>query len=470
MDSPVVKWLKRLFSLKTLEICIAVAGVLLAYYALQREDGGVPSIVSDGEVIPDGTELNLTVITAEDKVDLSGFDMIPHYANNMNHAVKNMLLKEQMVFDDGVQVALDRDSEWGYTVDGYDVTFTYKGNTLYPHTDAPRPFNDVILSENSKLRISSTMTYEGCERPVGYTLTIGFALVRPLEGEDFDAWAARAEALVAPPDNTTMFFSGLGYEQTKVYDNSVAGQDNRPTELVSGHRVTPLIENLEDARFEFYGDSAQANFKASYAPPGRKGYAVAVFSGLYGGDSADVPFYELMVSDKYRRYSFARLLLIDSCGNAVIGELPPYFANKKFIGFARLNPGLGKEVTVSGDTLLLNGSDRPAVICLGYIPEGTDEVRFSTRLLEPGESTNISSIVTQSSEYAFEVYEAPERLFSDRHSITAYTISFVLAIIFLFAFLFIVDKDSRIPKAYCLIPALLFIILFWVWMKIDLLL
>ncbi len=446
------KWLKRIFSINSLGFIVAVAGLLLAYKQLMRENGGSLTLDVNGEQSLTDIHSAYTICTGEDMIQTNSLGIFPRFTNQTKYAVKEMLLTGELRSDTTLSNYIDNCWSHGYS-DGVS-TLRYEDTRVYPHTSVPFPFTTIEVSDDGVFDLSNRATYEGSEKPLEFSLNINFIKVPAYVGEDFDGWRARARRRLANSKYTDRTVIYIAHGSTlRIEADDVASEIAKPTQpKATTLPTTPtmpsassfvLIENLEDVRFEKTGSyfSPIANF--TFAAPGKTGSAIAVVGYRQGSDTIDVPWYRRFFKNDYYANSKLCWISVTDTTTHYARRYESPMPNAELLGFAKVNPERENSIIFRNDSII-NISDKAAMVVFAYKginPGGSDwavSVKGHSR-------SGMPRLEMPSDEYIVIYCDIPDAEFSRRHH-TAWIIITIIAYIFLVVLFVIgchaVDDDS----------------------------
>lgn len=459
-ESPITKWLKRLFSLNSLGFIVAIIGVLVAYKQLMREDGGMLTIDVNGEQSATDVRADYIVCTGTETLFTRDLAFFPKYDNDTKYAVKEMLLSGIIESDSTLTAYLD--NTWTYRYNDGQGQLRYEDTRVFPHTGVPFPFSRIQIKSDGNFNLFCRATNEGSEKPLEFTLCVYFLKVPEYRGEDFDTWRQRARRRLASSGVSGRPVIYIAHNRTlRIEADGIASETaelTRPkTSKPSTAQLPPagtvfsrnsgsgLIENLEDVKFEktgtYSGPIANFTFKA----PGQKGWAIAVIGYKQGSDTIDVPWYRRFFKRNYYAASRTCWIRVSDTTTHYSHKYKSPIPNAELLGFAKVNPERQKNIIFRNDSIV-NTSDKAALVVYMYV--GTNRDGSSWASAVEGHSRNtVPKLEMGADQYNILYCDIPDAKFSKRHHTVWVTLSvfiFILMILSLMACMYAVDDDSEI--------------------------
>lgn len=459
------KWLKRIFSINSLGFIVAVAGLLLAYKQLMRENGGSLTLDVNGEQSLTDIHSAYTICTGEDVIPTSSLDIFPRFTNQTKYAVKEMLLTGELRSDTTLANYIDNGWSHGYS-DGVS-TLRYEDTRVYPHTSVPFPFTKIEVSDDGVFDLSNRATYEGSEKPLEFSLNINFIKVPVYVGEDFDGWRARARRRLASKGDTTRPVIYFAHGRTlRLESNQVAdeiAEFTRPPKSIalrSADSVAPaavLIENLEDFNFKKVRMNGKTILDFTFKAPGQSGPVIAVIGYKYGADTVDTPWYKRLFNNSIP-YSVSCWMNVSDTTTRYMVRYDYPMPNAEFLGFAKISPEVSQKVVFRNDSIF-NNSDKRALILFRYPGDrpGIPEWRAT---VDAQSGCPMPTLELPEDEYNLVYCEIPEAEFSKRHpaawiSICAILILILVGCILIGIYATADDSDLKIWQKILIIAAVL---------------
>ncbi len=227
-DNKVLTWLKRIFTLKTLEVILAIGAIVIAYYQFVYQRGGELTIVYGSENVENNGTQYLVICTDTPDSDFNGLPLSPEFINASEHSVREFQLQYRIKAE-----GLELHPTINYRIvpdNGY-IALRYLDNIIYSYSAADVPIGSVTLtSDSATCDVYARATYDGAKRPFEYTVSTSFVIIPRPADEKTDHWIARCKQKIASAVKASTFniFYISGNERQFVSCVNIASLNSEP--------------------------------------------------------------------------------------------------------------------------------------------------------------------------------------------------------------------------------------------------
>ena len=202
-DNRILTWLKRLFTLKTLEVILAIGAIVIAYYQFVYQRGGELTIVYESENVENNGTQYVVVCADSPDSDFNGLSLSPEFINASEHSVREFQLQYRIKAE-----GLELQPTINYRIvpdNGY-IALRYLDNIIYSYSAADAPIGGVCLtSDCATCDVYARATYDGAKRPFEYTVSTTFVVIPRRPGENSEQWIARCKQKIASTVKASTF-------------------------------------------------------------------------------------------------------------------------------------------------------------------------------------------------------------------------------------------------------------------------
>lgn len=365
-DNKVLTWLKRIFTLKTLEVILAIGAIVIAYYQFVYQRGGELTIVYGSENVENNGTQYLVICTDTPDSDFNGLPLSPEFINASEHSVREFQLQYRIKAE-----GLELQPTINYRIvpdNGY-IALRYLDNIIYSYSAADVPIGSVTLtSDFATCDVYARATYDGAKRPFEYTVSTSFVVIPRPAGEKTDQWIARCKQKIASTVKASTF--NIFY---------ISGNERQFVSCVniSSLNMQPQAESVEDKTPEPAKASAPAEKAIPQALPATPADStiiknVVTITNEHGDEGIELHFNHtdrptdlVLAFETTDRKSNAK-----SYSSKYIGVNPGTESyrfltegkNTRFAGICKESPELQGKIRHIGDGVYKNFSNTPAVM------------------------------------------------------------------------------------------------------------
>lgn len=413
-ENEIIIWLKRIFSLKTLEILLAIGALIIGYYQFIYQKGGDLDMVYDTRPVDNNGQSSLIVCADSRFCNFSDLPLSPDFVNNTEHSIREFQLQYHIN-----TTGLDIEPSINYRiVTGPTIEMRYLDNIIYSYSGADSPIRNIKLtSDNATCKVSARASYDGAKHRFDYTINSQFIVVPRYKNETKEHWIVRARKKISELANQSVFNTIIIFDDTRQFESNVGLSSwQKDTASVAKEQIKPSGSHIstQEAALQHPQESDKSATQIKQQHTDNDINIIESVTRI--GDSClelkffppiNKPYEDVMVAynvtSTRSKSSQIRLwhLMVDKDRLTHSITLPNY--NIEFIEICKEDSTLESSVNRKKDRVYKNTSSEPIGVLIK-----TDKV-WSTDIINPHSSTVFSNLPENANIIEIHYYRVPDK-------------------------------------------------------------
>ena len=189
-NSASVGFLKTVFSVRSVELTVAIVGCVMGFYGWKYQRGGDVELYYGSQPVDNNGERQLVVCVDSLGRELTGLPVSPEFINNDQNTVHDFALS-YTVNSTGLELKPNMNYRVNSTVDG--MGLRYEDHQIFSYSAAEAPLASIaVTSPEGTLHLRAKASYDGASKPFEFVVDTRFIVIPGKKNEDFMAWQERA--------------------------------------------------------------------------------------------------------------------------------------------------------------------------------------------------------------------------------------------------------------------------------------